>query len=94
MSIREITMYQIVCNASDCEYSTKDLGSDYWAWSDSAGAEEEWNNSDGLTIDGASSREHYCHKHWAWCTECENEQIPSHPGAPEQCSTCATSEVA
>ena len=89
MSIREVTMYQIECDAPGCTVNTKD-SDEYWAWVDQGQAEDDWENGDGIITD---DRKHWCLKHWAWCSVCESEQIPSHPDAAKDCASCTVARA-
>lgn len=69
MSIREVTYYQVACDEPGCQVATDALGSEYSAWGDPGGAEEEWESYNGLAFDGW----HFCGEHrltheCSWCS--------------------------
>lgn len=72
MTLREVTMYRIVCDKDGCEASPADV-SDYSAWSDKEGAEEELRESFYSWYSGV--RGHYCPDHLPRCirNDCPHE---------------------
>lgn len=70
MSLREVTYYQVACDQEGCTVDTDSLSSDYSAWSDRNGAEEEWQDDDHMIVgDGR----HFCvdHRRGHECDHCD-----------------------
>lgn len=77
MSIRAVTMYQLVCDWPSCETSATDM-SEVWAWTS-----PELATVDAFDIDWRASRDetqHYCPKHPSeWASDHEDgEPYPDH----------------
>ena len=71
MSIREVTMYQIVCDGEDCGANAQEDG-DYYAWADDGQAEDEATSYDWITTD---DRKHYCPECTTWDDE-RDDRVP------------------
>lgn len=73
MSLRTVTMYEVVCDWPSCEIRTADLGGEFAAFGDHGAATDDWIGSDGIADDGDR---HYCYEHAIMACEigsCEDE---------------------
>lgn len=76
MSFREVTMFQIACDFPDCEVTTA-TDSEYYAWGDKDGAEEEWMDSDhGVDRDNGK---HFCRQHVSDLEDGEDATVVGQP---------------
>lgn len=88
MTIREIPMYQVVCDHGGCDYYTA-MDGEFYAWAEESQALDEWVESENVqTPDGR----HFCREHIPddhcpvlngahdmadrSCTECDYEAEP------------------
>lgn len=58
MSIRTLTMYEVVCDEEGCDVATGTYG-DWSCWGDPATAVEDWTNGENQEVGG----KHYCEDH-------------------------------
>lgn len=86
MSIKEVTMYQVCCDADDCAECTGSNGDGYVAWADAGQAVDDWNDASGVTTaDGT----HLCFKHSGRvCLECGHEGDPGFISEHDMCENC------
>lgn len=68
MTIREVTMYQVVCD--ECGGTAHDMGAEYSSWDDAGYAIEAWTDGDGVAVGGR----HACDN-----PECWRAVLDSHP---------------
>lgn len=68
MSVREVTMFKVVCDWPGCKFETGSF-SNCAGWGDAGYAEEEWRDSENqVTPDG----KHYCDEHRIpECADCD-----------------------
>jgi len=71
MSIREVTMYRVVCDGKDCGACAQEDG-DYYAWTDAGQAEGKAEDADWITTgDG----KHYCPDCTTWDDD-RDDRVP------------------
>ena len=68
MTIRELILYQVVCD--ECGGTAYDLGTEYCSWLNADEANEAWLDADGIAVDGR----HACYK-----PECGIAFLSTHP---------------
>jgi hypothetical protein len=60
MSIKQVPYYQVECDEPGCDYSTFDTSSDYSAFGDQDGAQDDWGYGDHQSTEDGK---HYCDSH-------------------------------
>lgn len=92
MSIREVTMYKVVCDAAGCKVETNDH-SDFAAWSEPDGAAADWNDADQQTTDDGK---HFCDEHRVpTCCGCDSAIVVVNDDPPNgdwYCYKCASDD--
>lgn len=93
MSVREVTMYKVVCDAAGCTYETNDF-SDFAAWGNEGAAEDEWRDSDHQVTDDGK---HFCDNHRvAECCNCGSSVVVVNDDPPTNgdwyCYKCGSDE--
>jgi hypothetical protein len=71
MSIREVTMYQVICDGKDCGANAQEDG-EFYAWADPSQADDEATGAGWLSTD---DRKHYCEDCATWDDDHE-ERVP------------------
>lgn len=69
MTIREVTLYQVVCD--ECGGTAYDMDAEYPSWPNPDDANERWISVGGIAVGGG----HACHN-----PECSLAVLDSHPG--------------
>lgn len=93
MSVKPVTYYDVACDEPDCKVDTGYDG-EYTAWSDEAGALEDWTNQDGIILDDGRT---FCEKHGDQylCRECGgiSATVREVGGGPRRiCAECRDAE--
>lgn len=93
MTIRPVTYYQVVCDHPHCEHSTEDDGGDFSAYSDPAGAGEEWEGGNQtLRLADGQPAGHYCNEHrvpvCSFCDEGRTDLTTGSDGTTLACAGC------
>lgn len=83
MSVREVTFFEVVCDADGCGTKTGDLGGDFSAWADHSQALSDWESYNG-GYDPETGKT-YCPDHVEKCPECE--AYPLIEGHDDDCPT-------
>lgn len=94
MSVREVTMYRVVCDAPDCKSSPQD-DAEFFAWADAGSAIADTEDHDGWYVGDFG---HFCEYHLPRCPDCGSEAHRDYwlndDGRCDDCTESPAEEVA